>query len=63
MKDLGEASNVLGIQILHNRPNGISRLSQQKYIECILERFNMRSCSFGKAPIVKGDKFSNGQCP
>ena len=25
--------------------------------------FNMESCSFGKAPFVKGDRFSKGQCP
>ena len=25
--------------------------------------FNMQSCSSGKAPIVKGDIFSKGQCP
>ena len=61
MKDLVEASYVLGIQILCNRPSGILRLSQQKYIECILKRFNMQSCSFGKTPIVKGDKFSKGE--
>ena len=24
--------------------------------------FNMQSCSSGKAPIVKGDRFSKGQC-
>ena len=23
----------------------------------------MQSCSSGKAPIVKGDRFSKGQCP
>ena len=23
----------------------------------------MHSCSFGKTPIVKGDRFSKGQCP
>ena len=28
MKDLGEASYVLGIQILRDRPSGILRLSQ-----------------------------------
>ena len=39
------------------------RLSQHTYIECILKMFNMQSCSFGKAPIVKGDRFSKGQCP
>ena len=25
--------------------------------------FNMQSCSFGKTPIVKGDRFTKGQCP
>ena len=63
MKDLGEASYVLGIQILHDRPSGILRLSQQTYIEHMLKRFNMQSCSSGKAPIVKGDRFSKANVP
>ena len=63
MKDLGEASYVLGIHILRDRPSGILRLSQQTNIERILKMFNMQSCSSGKAPIVKGDRFSKGQCP
>ena len=62
MKNLGEASYVLDIQILHDRPNGILRLSQQTYIEHILKRFNMQSCISDKEPIVKGDRFSKGQC-
>ena len=41
MKDLGEASYVLSIQILHDRLSGILRLSHRTYIERILKRFNM----------------------
>ena len=41
MKNLGEASYVLGIQILRNRPSGVMRLSQQTYIERILKMFNI----------------------
>ena len=41
MKDLGEASYVLGIRMLCNRPNDILRFSQQTYIERILKRFIM----------------------
>ena len=41
MKNLREASYVLGIQILCDRPSGIMRLSQQMYIEGILKRFNI----------------------
>ena len=63
MKDLGEASYILGIQILRDRANGVLRLSQKMYIDHVLKRFNMQSCSPGKAPIVKGDKFSRSQCP
>ena len=63
MKDLREASYVLGTQILRDRPSDILRLSQQTYIERILKMFNMQSCSFGKTPIIKGDRFFKGQCP
>ena len=63
MKDLREASYVLGIQILRDRPSDILRLSQQTYIERILKMFNMQSCSSSKAPIEKGDRFSKSQYP
>nr|CAN69216.1 hypothetical protein VITISV_012012 [Vitis vinifera] len=63
MKDLGEASYVLGIKILRDRANGVLKLSQRAYIERILKRFNMHNCKSTKAPIVKGDKFSKAQCP
>ena len=63
MKDLGKASYVLGIQILHDRPSGILRLSQHTYIERNPKKFNMQLCSFGITPIIKGDKFFKGQCP
>ena len=60
VKDLREASYLLGIQILCDRPSDILRLSQQTYIESILKRFNMQSCSSDEAPIVKGDRFFEG---
>ena len=41
MMGIGEASNVLGIQIFHDRLSGIMRLSQQTYVERIMKRFNM----------------------
>ena len=63
MKDLREASYIFGIQTLRDRPSGIMRLSQQTYNERILKMFNMQLCSSGKAPIVKGNRFSKGQCP
>ncbi|PNX82538.1 putative retrotransposon Ty1-copia subclass protein, partial [Trifolium pratense] len=63
MKDLGDASVVLGIQIFRDRSRGVLGLSQKGYIEKILKRFNMHSCSPCAAPILKGDKLSNSNCP
>ena len=44
MKDLGEASFVLGIEIHRNRSRGLLGLSQRAYVDRILERFNMQQC-------------------
>ena len=63
MKDLGDASFVLGIQIHRDRSRGILGLSQKSYIEKILKRFGMHDCKPGDTPMAKGDKFSLSQCP
>ena len=63
MKDLGNASFVLGIQILRDCSQGILRLSKESYIEKVLNRFGIKDCSSRDTPITKGDKFSLTQCP
>nr|GEY43038.1 retrotransposon protein, putative, Ty1-copia subclass [Tanacetum cinerariifolium] len=63
MKDLGEASYVIGIEIHRDRANGRLGLSQKAYIEHILNRFNMQHCSPTVAPVIKGDVFGSHQCP
>lgn len=63
MKDLGEASLVLGIEVHWDRSRNLLGLSQKAYIERILKRFNMQDCKPWKAPITKGDKLSMVQCP
>ena len=63
MKDLGEASFVLGIEIHRDRSRGILGLSQRNYIEKILKRFGMQDCKPGDTPVAKGDKLSLDQCP
>ena len=45
MKDMGEASYVIGIKIKRERSRGILGLSQETYINKVLERFNMKTCS------------------
>ncbi|WKA00618.1 hypothetical protein VitviT2T_018956 [Vitis vinifera] len=63
MKDMGEASYVIGIKIHRDRFKGILGLSQETYINKVLERFRMKNCSPSVSPIVKGDRFNLDQCP
>ena len=63
MKDLGEASFVLGIEIHRNRSCRSLGLSQRAYVDRVLERFSMQLCKPGIAPVCKGDKLSLAQCP
>ena len=63
MKDLGEASYVLGIEIYRDRSKGMLGLSQKAYFERVLKKYNLHKCSPSPAPIVKGDKFGTFQCP
>ncbi|KAK0608854.1 hypothetical protein LWI29_037022 [Acer saccharum] len=63
MKDLGDASFVLGIQIQRDRSRDILGLSQRSYIDKVLKRFGMQDNKPGDTPVAKGDKFSLNQCP
>ena len=63
MKDMGEASYMIGIEIFRDRSRRLLGLSQKDYIKRVLERFRMDKCSASDAPIQKGDKFILMQCP
>ena len=62
MNDMGETSYVIGIKIHRDRFRGILSLSQETYINKVLERFQMNDCSPSVSHIVKGDKFNLNQC-
>ena len=47
MKDLGEASYILGIKIYRDRSKRLIRLSQSTYIDKALNRFNMNESKKG----------------
>jgi hypothetical protein len=51
MKDLGELHYILGIQVTRNRKQGTTTLSQHKYIEDILARYNMTNAKPVGAPL------------
>ena len=50
MKDLGNASYVLGIQILRDRKNKLLALSQASYVDKVLARFSMQISKKGLLP-------------
>jgi hypothetical protein len=63
MKELGEASFILGIEIHRDRSKGVLGLSQKAYIEKILKKFCMHKCSPSPSPIVNGNRYGDFQCP
>jgi hypothetical protein len=63
MKDLGDTSYVLVIEIHRNRTNGVIGLSQKAYIKKVLRRYNMHDCSCTSVPFVKDDNLGLFQSP
>ena len=62
-KYMGETSYVIGIKIHRDKSRGILGLSQETYINKVLEIFQMKDCLPSVSPIMKGDKLSLNQCP
>ena len=58
MKDLGNASFVLGIQIYMDHSRSILGLSQKSYIDKVLSRLGMSNCAPGDTSVAEGNKFS-----
>jgi hypothetical protein len=62
MKDLGEASYILGIKIYRDRSKCLIGLSQSTYIDKVLNRFNMNESKKGLIPMSHGVTLSDTQC-
>ena len=58
MKDMTEATYVIGIEIFRDKSQGLLGLSQKSYINKVLKRFRMEKCSSSIVSIQKGNKFS-----
>ena len=63
MKDMGEATYILGVKISRDRSRKLLSLSQETYIKKILERFSMQDCKSFDTPISKCDTLSLEMCP
>nr|KYP66486.1 Retrovirus-related Pol polyprotein from transposon TNT 1-94 [Cajanus cajan] len=63
MKDMGAAKHILGMDIIRDRKAGKLWLSQERYIERVLERFNMKNAKPVITPLVGHFKLSKKSCP
>src|SRR3954468_23395170 len=63
MKDLGEASYILGIKIYRDRSRHLIGLLRSTYLDKILKKFKMDQEKKGFLPVLQGVKLSKTQCP
>ena len=63
MKDLGDASFVIRIDILQDQSQYTIRLSQMSYIDKIFKRFSMQDWKPADSLVAKGHEFSLSQHP
>ena len=63
MKDLGEAAYILGIKIYRDRSKRLIGLSQDAYIDKILNRFNMQDSKKSFLPMSHDITLSKNRCP
>ena len=63
MKDLGEATYILGIKIYRDKSKRMIGLSQSTYIDKVLNRFDMQNTKGGFLPMCHGISLSKTQCP
>ena len=63
MKDLGEASYILGMRIYRDRSRRLLGVSQSMYIDTVLKRFSMEYSKKGYLPIGHGVTLSKMDCP
>ena len=63
MKDMGEASYVLGVKILRDRSKHLLGLSQEMYIKKMLQHYHMHDCKPMDTPIERNLSLSLDMCP
>jgi hypothetical protein len=63
MKDMGEASYILGVKIIRDRAKRLLGLTQETYIKKMLERYHMQDCKPIDTPVDKSLSLSCDICP
>ena len=63
MKDLGPAENILRMEICRDRCKGVLHLSQERYIQKVLEMFGMEKAKPIEMPLSSHISLSKLQSP
>ena len=63
MKDLGDARQILGMQVIRDKKSKQLWLSQEKYIERVLGWFNIKGAKPVSTPLSSRFKLSKKDCP
>jgi len=63
MKELDATKKIFGMEIRRDRQVGKLFLSQQRYIDKVLDRFNMNDCKSVSTPLAAHFKLSSDLCP
>ena len=63
MKDLDDASVVVGMRIIRDRPHRLMTIDQEVHINNMLKEHQMIQCSSNHIPINSGVPFTNEDCP
>jgi hypothetical protein len=58
IKDMGNVSKYLGIQVEQDLKKGVTKINQSEYLKGVLEHYNMLDCKPLSLPIDKNFKFS-----
>ena len=63
ISDLGELSWLLGLKVEHDRQNRSIALSQQAYVQTVVERFWLQDARSAHTPMHSGSVLSVDQSP
>ena len=63
MKDLGPTQQILGMKIVRDRQNKKLWLSQERYIERVIRRFDIQKAKPVSVPLAHHFKLSKSSCP
>ena len=63
MKDLGEASHILGIKLMRDRQKRMLGQSQASYIDQVLSRYNIQNFKKGFVPFRVKKSLSSSRRP